>query len=146
MTGLTFSIVLQAALLSAAPEAPVSQYTQAYYQSERTGQPLVVLIGADWCPGCQTMKTSIVPQLQKRGILSRVAFANVNTDHEGTLARKLMSGGSIPQLLIFYRTADGWKRQQLTGAQSVTAVESFIADGVQNNTAIQQVSATEEVK
>lgn len=143
MTSLTLSIVLQATLVAAAPEASTSQYTTAYHQSADTGEPLVVLVGAEWCPGCQTMKSSIVPQLRRRGILSRVAFAQVNSDRERGLAGKLMSGGSIPQLLMFYRTADGWKRQQLTGAQSVTTVESFIDEGVRKTRLAKQISTQE---
>ena len=37
-----------------------------------------------------------------------------------------MRGNSIPQLVLFTRTADGWKRQQLTGAQAEQSIESFL--------------------
>jgi thioredoxin-like negative regulator of GroEL len=143
MTSLTLSIVLQAAVVAATPQIAPTQYAQAYHRSTQTGQPLVVLVGADWCPGCQTMKTSIVPQLRRRGLLSRVAFAHVNTDREGALARRLMSGGSIPQLLMYYRTADGWQRRQLTGAHGVAAVASFLDEGVRNTRLAKQVAADE---
>lgn len=140
MTSLTFSIVLQAAVAAATPQIAPTQYAQAYHQSAETGQPLVVLVGADWCPGCQTMKNTVVPQLRRRGLLAGVAFAHVNTDRQSALARRLMSGGSIPQLLMYYRTPDGWQRRQLTGAHGVAAVASFLDEGVRNTRVAKQVS------
>ena len=52
----------------------------------RVRQALVVLVGADWCPACQRMKNASLPQVAKRGALSKVAYAVVNTDHEHALA------------------------------------------------------------
>jgi thioredoxin-like negative regulator of GroEL len=146
MTSLALSIVLQAAVVAATPQAAPAHYARAYHQSVETGQPLVVLVGADWCPGCQTMKTSVVPQLRRRGALTRVAFAHVNTDRQRTLARQLMSGSSIPQLWMFYRTANGWQRRQLTGAHSVAAVESCLDECVRNTHFAKQLAADESAE
>jgi thioredoxin-like negative regulator of GroEL len=125
MTSLTLSVILQASIVAAAPG-----YEQAYHQSTESGKPLVVLVGADWCPACQTMKTSIMPALQRRGALKDVAFAVVNTDHQSSLANRLMTGGSIPQLILYHKTDKGWKRKQITGATSESAVMSFINSAV----------------
>jgi thioredoxin-like negative regulator of GroEL len=122
MIHLTLNVLLQAAALSAG----ANDYATAFKQTEETGQPLVVLIGADWCPGCRQMKYTTIPELEKKGGLRNVAFAIVNTDNESALAGKLMRGGSIPQLVMYHKTDSGWKRQQLTGAQSASQVESFI--------------------
>jgi thioredoxin-like negative regulator of GroEL len=105
------------------------EYKNAYEQAEKTGQPLVVLVGADWCPACQTMKQSVIPQLAKQGALSKVSFAMVNTDRDHALAGKLMQGGSIPQLVMFRKSGGVWQRQQLTGAQSAGDTASFINQG-----------------
>jgi thiol-disulfide isomerase/thioredoxin len=105
------------------------KYADAYHKTASTGQPLVVLIGADWCPGCQTMKNAVIPQLQQKGSLNRVAFAYVNADTERDLAGKLMSGGSIPQLIMYRKTTKGWQRQQLTGAHSVNDTQNFLSKG-----------------
>ncbi len=126
MSSLLLSIVLQ--ISSAAGAAQT--YTEAYYQAEKTGQPLVILVGADWCPACQSMKQSVIPALQRQGALNQVSFACVNTDREQKLAGQLMSGGSIPQLVMFRKTAAGWQRQQLTGAQSVGSAASFLGRGI----------------
>ena len=126
MTTISLAIVLQAAAFATGAQT----YTEARNQQQETGRPLVVLIGADWCPACQTMKNSALPQVQKRGALSKVSYAIVNTDQQGALARQMMKGGSIPQLVMYRETATGWKRETLVGAQDPTAIEAFINRGL----------------
>lgn len=122
MISLTLSILLQTSALSATTQ----DYATAYRQTSESGRPLVVLIGAEWCPGCRQMKHSAIPQVERAGGLEKVSFAYVNTDHQSDLAGKLMRGGSIPQLVLFQKTATGWKRQQLTGAHSPSAIQEFL--------------------
>ncbi len=122
MMGLAFAMVLQTAVISAGEQ----DYKSAYQQAAETGKPLVVLIGADWCPGCRTMKQSTMPQLASKGDLGKVCYAQVNTDRDHDLAGKLMTGGSIPQLVMFWKSASGWQRQQLTGAHSPSEIRSFL--------------------
>ncbi|HEV2968610.1 MAG TPA: thioredoxin family protein [Pirellulales bacterium] len=106
-------------------------YSDAYtLATADEGRPLVVLVAADWCPACQQMKQSVIPQLQQRGSLSRVAFAVVNPDREGPLASQLMEGNSIPQLVMYVKSDKGWTRRQLTGSQSTGDVEGFLANGL----------------
>lgn len=135
MNALALTLVLHTSLLASAPS-----YADALQDAKTNNRPLVVLVGADWCPGCISMKHSTIPTLQRNGKLSDVAFTMVNTDSEPELARKLMRGGSIPQLIVFSNTAQGWKRLQLTGAQSTSSVESLIEQARQ-----MQVSETHPV-
>jgi thioredoxin-like negative regulator of GroEL len=123
MIHLTLNILLQAAAVTAGGQ----DYATAYQTTITTGQPLVVLVGADWCPGCQQMKHSAIPQVEKLGGLSRFQFAIVNTDQQSELAGRLMQGGTIPQLILFHKTDTGWKRQQLTGTQDVSAIQAFLS-------------------
>jgi hypothetical protein len=76
------------------------------------------------------MKQAIMPELQQRGSLAHVAFAVVNSDRESQLASHLMAGNTIPQLVMFVKTDKGWSRRQLTGSQSVSDVEGFLASGM----------------
>jgi len=94
---------------------------------------MVIMVGADWCPACQTMERFVLPEIQRRGILRRVAFAIVNVDRERELSQALTSGGPIPQLLMYRRTSAGWRLRRLIGGQSVETVESFIDEGVRLN-------------
>ena len=133
MTSLTLGVLLQASILAASPQAKTDEYSQAYLQASATGQPMMVLVGADWCPACVTMKSSVIPEIRRRGSLGKVAFAQVNTDRQSILANQLMTGGGIPQLILYYQAADGWKRIQVNGSVSAETVESFINRGVAAN-------------
>ena len=126
MTSLAFAVLLQATVLTTSNPT----YDDALEVTTKTCKPLVVLVGADWCPGCRTMKQSSIPQLQKQGGLERVSFAVVNTDHEGSLAREITGGGSIPQLVMYTKNEGKWQRQVLVGAHSPSEIERFISRGL----------------
>ncbi|MEX2120094.1 MAG: thioredoxin family protein [Pirellulales bacterium] len=132
MTNITFALMLLAALAAApADEAPRHQtYAQAHRLTAQTGRPLVVLVGADWCSACRQMKQGALPQVAQRGLLNKVSFAVVNTDHEGPLAKKLMRETSIPQLIMYRKTSDGWRRHSMVGARTPAEIESFIGQGL----------------
>lgn len=123
MNSFALAALLQVSLLATGTD----NYKNAYEETQETGKPLVVLVGADWCPGCQTMHNSVMPELASRGDLKKVSFAQVNTDREGTLANQLMAGNRIPQLIMYTKTADGWKIDRMIGAQSPEAVEEFLS-------------------
>ncbi|MCC7086300.1 MAG: thioredoxin family protein [Pirellulales bacterium] len=114
-------------------------YAAAYKTMQETGKPLVVLIGADWCPACQSMKTGTMPQLAQDGKLNDVAFAIVNIDHQARIGRAMMEGGLIPQLVIYTKTDDGWKRDRLIGGQSAESVQQFLASHVKARPAVETV-------
>jgi thioredoxin-like negative regulator of GroEL len=124
------SLALVAFVQASVASTGGATYTEAHKMMSETGRPIVVLVGAEWCPACRVMKTTAMPQVEKQGGLERVAFAHVNTDHESTLANQLMGGGSIPQLIMYNQTAQGWQRRVLVGAHSPTAIKQFIDQGL----------------
>jgi len=105
-------------------------YATAHETTVKTGRPMLVMVSTDWCAPCQTMKKSVIPQVREHGLLKRVAFAIVNPDRDQELAQELTGGGPVPQLLLFRKTRDGWRRWQLVGGQSVETVEEFINQAV----------------
>ncbi len=119
-------------LLNLSLTTGASPYAEARQQSLDTGRPFVVLVGADWCPHCVTMKKSVIPQVRRTGILDDVHFVQVDTDGQPDLANKLMKGSGIPQLVMFRKKADGdaWLRTRITGGQSVKGVTAFIKRGL----------------
>jgi thioredoxin-like negative regulator of GroEL len=123
MCGPAVALVLQAAMLVSGAQT----YEQAYEDTQTSGKPLVVLVGANWCPGCMTMKVGVMPRIQSSGYLGQVNYAQIDTDSEVELAGQLMRGSSIPQLIIFSQGADGrWHREHLVGATSDQAVAAAI--------------------
>ena len=141
MYHLVLSLLLPFATTAGVTSPEAATYKTAYKASIAQGKPLVVLVGADWCPGCQTMKRKVLPQLQAKGALTGVELAVVDSDAESKLAGQLMSGNSIPQLIMYYKTSKGWKRQQMTGAHSEEEVRAFIAEGVTHTVVARKDSA-----
>lgn len=104
-------------------------YSEAYQQTMETGRPLVVLVCAQWCQPCQQMKKNVLPELRKHGWMDKVSLTVVDWDHNKELAQQLTGGGSIPRLVMYCRTPEGWNRSELVGSQSVSAVEQFLSIG-----------------
>ena len=138
MTGLAISFVLQTAMLTAGADG----YSDAYHAAQSNGKPLVVLVGTEWCPGCKTMKHGILPRLMGRGKMQRVNFAQVNSDDDWGLASKLLVGDTIPQLVVFAKTPEGWKCEHLKGAKSEAEVEEAIERATTAMQATERLSMT----
>jgi protein disulfide-isomerase len=129
MTGLMLMTLCSTVL--GAGEA--DSYAAAHQATMETGKPMVVMVSTEWCAPCQMMKKTIIPQVRQRGLLRKVAFATVNPDQQRELADQLTGGGPVPQLVMFRKTAKGWRRWVLVGGQSVEAVEQFINEGIATN-------------
>ena len=138
MTGLTASFVLQTLVLATGAQP----YPEAYKTTEETGKPLLVLVGADWCPACEVLKKQTLVKMEKKGKLKQVAFSVVNSDKEPAISRQVMRGNSIPQLILFEKTPNGWKRSQITGGASETEVEAFISRAVEQFARLEKQKAT----
>jgi thioredoxin-like negative regulator of GroEL len=123
------AVVLQAGVAGSSEKT----YAEAYYQSTQNGRPLVVMLGADWCPACVKLKNSIMPQVAQTGGLTGIELAYVDVDKEPALAKQLVKGGSIPQLVRFEKGPKGWESKHMIGAQTPTKVAQFIS-GVEEKT------------
>ncbi|RCS55964.1 thioredoxin family protein [Bremerella cremea] len=127
MLGVTLAILLQAAVTG----DTTTDYNTAFKSANETGKPMLVLVGTDWCPACVTMKQSVMPRLLRAGRLSGVVYTEVNADAQPTIARKIMSGGGYPQLAMYRKTKDGWKRQILIGVQSESTIKTLVDRAVE---------------
>ncbi|HET6884498.1 MAG TPA: thioredoxin family protein [Pirellulales bacterium] len=126
MMSFAFSAMVQVSLLTTG----ANTYADAHKQHVDTGRPMVLLVGAEWCPACVQMKNNIMPRVAKQGVLEKVAFAHVNTDRDGRVAKAVMQGGMIPQLIMYRKTPNGWRRHLLMGAQSPEKIQAFIKQGL----------------
>lgn len=142
MTGLTLAAVLQASILMTGADS----YGAAHKVTTKTGRPMIVLVGADWCPACVEMKNKVVPKVKRRGLLRKVAFAVVNLDRQRKLGRQLTGGGPIPQLVMYRKTSNGWRRRRLVGGQSVKNVSKFIEEGIRLDEEAKQSDSKQKAK
>ncbi len=121
------TVVLQLALLATSGET----YAEAHKTTTEKGCPLVVVVGATWCQACQQMKTAVLPEVKRHGILQKVAYAEVDLDEDQELGTELTNGGPIPQIVIYRKTQLGWRLKRLIGGQDVRTVEQFIVQGIE---------------
>lgn len=131
--GLTLSLVTTGAATSQPareiPTHPSDQnYTLAYKQSVEEDKPLMVVIGAPYCPACQVLKQTTIADMTRSGELDNVSVAVVDRDAEPELAKQLMADETmIPQIIFFNKSSDGqWKRSRLMGYQPVQPVRSLL--------------------
>lgn len=120
------AIILGCTFLAPEPGLNVSSYAEAHRVCLETGQPMLVMVGAKWCPACKDMEKEVLPQVQRRGLLRKVVFTIVDFDRSPSLGDRLTRGGPLPQLLLFRRHNDGWRVGRLIGRQDPAVVERFI--------------------
>jgi thioredoxin-like negative regulator of GroEL len=135
MSSLAATLILQAAFLTSAPLTPAPSnsslnYREAYAEAQDSKRPLMIVIGADWCQACVDLKNTTIPQMQKQGKLDGVVLTFVDIDQDPDLARQLLGGPSIPQVIVFSKGEAGWNRKQLTGKQSSDSVAAIIAPAI----------------
>lgn len=133
MTSLALAVALQASMMGANSQGAFANYEEAFQGSIDTGRPLVVLLGADWCPACVKMKNTILPEVHQAGGLAGINMTYVDVDRDPRLASQLARGSSIPQLIRFERRGTQWESQLLTGAHSPRKVAAFIQGGPDEN-------------
>ncbi len=126
------SLILVAALLTVAGSSPQTQnYAEAYRKSQVEGKPLMIIVSAQWCPACVTLKDTTIRDLESSGQLSEVNLAVVDRDAEPELAKQLMREQKVPQIIMFSKTDTGrWERSQLIGYQPQGPVRSLIRSAV----------------
>jgi len=123
-------------------QEPLS-YNAAYAKAQAGDKPLLVLVTAVWCPPCQEMKQSTIPQLMQKEAFKGFHYSTVDLDKEKKLARELIGTRGVPQLIMFEKQNDNWIRRYLRGAQTVQTVEAFVAQSGLLRTA-SAASATEK--
>jgi thiol:disulfide interchange protein len=101
-------------------------YEAAYRKAQEEKKPLVVLVGADWCPACKTMKAETIEPMKKSGELKEVVYTQLDKDAHSELASQVMQGKTLPQIVVFSEGENGWKRYSLTGMQTPRRVKELI--------------------
>jgi thioredoxin-like negative regulator of GroEL len=127
------SLFLAFLLASVTSENPKNTDYAAAYQAAMTDKkPLMVVVGADWCPACNVLKNSTIQPMMLTGDLDDVSVAVVDRDAEPDLANQLTKGEKmLPQIIVFTPTDNGrWERSKLTGYQPKQPVRNLIRRAV----------------
>ena len=102
-------------------------YREAYQDAQAGDKPLLVLVTATWCPPCQVMKQTTIPELMRKESFKDFHYATVDLDQEADLGRQLIGNRGLPQLIMFEQEDGKWVRRYLRGIQTVETVEAFVA-------------------
>jgi thioredoxin-like negative regulator of GroEL len=120
--------------MHAAMATGAQPYSQAYNALMSEGKPMLVVVGADWCPACQSLKNGTLAQMERQGKLREVSYVALNSDRHPDLASKLGRGSTIPQVILYEKTESGFHRRQLTGAQGEGVILSLVKGAVERRT------------
>ncbi|MEM6472233.1 MAG: thioredoxin family protein [Planctomycetota bacterium] len=121
--------LLFAGLLTAVAPAPINtNYKAAYQESIQQDKPLMVVVGAPWCPACNVLKQTTIEPMAATGELDDVSVAVLDRDSNPELVKQLTKGEKmLPQIIVFARTDSGqWKRRDLKGYQPKQPVRNLI--------------------
>jgi len=116
-------------------------YREAYQDAQAGDKPLLVLVTATWCPPCQVMKQTTIPELLRKDTFKDFHYATVDLDEEKELGQQLIGSRGLPQLIMFEQEDGKWVRRYLRGIQTVETVEAFVAQASIFRTADAQYSA-----
>ncbi len=102
-------------------------YEEAIQQSQKENKPILILVGAKWCSACELMKKDTIEPMRSAGELKDVIVTYVDKDERPELAQQLMKGETLPQVVMFCKDSDQWRRLSLTGMQTKTRMQELIA-------------------
>ena len=108
-----------------------TDYTTAFEQAQTGDKPLLVLVTATWCPPCQVMKNTTIPQLMQKQAFKDCHWAAVDFDAEHEIAMQLTEGKGVPQLIMFEKRDGQWIRRRIAGYKDANTVEAFVAQSPQ---------------
>ena len=112
---------------------PSTKYKDAYQKAIKGDKPLLVLVTAQWCPPCQMLKQSTLPELEARKSFKDFHFAKVDLDSDALVARQLIESRPVPQFVIFEKQNGKWQRRYLVGYHDVAGVEKFLQPSIKSD-------------
>ncbi len=116
-----------AATSSTVSTQPILDYASAYRLAQSGDKPLLVLVTAEWCAPCQSLKKSTLPEMLERGGFSDFHFAMVDVDRDATTAAKLTENRPVPQFIVFEKNGATWKKRYSIGFLGTTDLQAFLA-------------------
>lgn len=123
------SLLLTVVLASITSEHPrTTDYATAYKEAMAAKKPLMVVVGAEWCPACNVLKNTTIQPMLSTGDLDAVSVALIDRDQQPELAKQLTQGENLlPQIIVFTQGDTGkWERRKLTGYQPRQPIRNLI--------------------
>ena len=133
-TALALFAFLSLAATSCFAQSPVD-YKTAFSRAQKGDKPLLVLVTATWCPPCQVMKRTTIPELVQKNAFRDCHFATVDFDAQKDVAMQLTGGRGVPQLVMYEKREGKWVRRYIAGYKPAKVVEAFMAQSKQIQTA-----------
>ena len=126
------SLLLAVVLGSVTSASLKTDYAEAYKESVAQDKPLMVVVGAPWCPACNVLKQTTLEPMAQTGELDDVSVAILDRDANPELVKQLTKGERmLPQIIMFSKTDSGkWKRHHLKGYQPKQPVRNMIRSAV----------------
>lgn len=142
ITALALFAFLSIAANTCFAQAPID-YNTAFSRAQKGDKPLLVLVTATWCPPCQTMKKTTIPELVQKKAFKDCHFATVDFDAQRDIAMQLTGGRGVPQLVMYEKRQGKWVRRYIAGYKPANVVEAFVAQSKQIQTARLASAATD---
>lgn len=121
---------LSLALLSASAEQKVwaENYEAARKEAVNQRKPLVVCIGAKWCPACPAAKRACAAIMKKR-YAGKAVLVYLDYDAERELANRIRAYDVVPEIVIFSHV-DGPAHVTDAAAQSEKVISWFVESAI----------------
>lgn len=123
------SLLLAAVFFSVTSETvPQQNYADAYKRSVMEDKPLMIVVGAPWCPACNVLKDTTLSPMVDSGELDDVSLVMINRDEDPELANQVTNGvRTLPQIIVYSKEETGkWTRRRLVGFQTRQPIRTLI--------------------
>ena len=106
-------------------------YDAAYRKAQEEKKPLVVLVGANWCAACRTMKSETIHSMKDAGDFKGVVFTHVDKDTHPEIPWNDMIGMRNRLIHEYFRInlQTVWDTLQNDIPRLVTLVEPLVPPG-----------------
>ncbi len=91
-------------------------YEQGLAKAESTKSPLVIVVTTQWCGPCKLLKSEI--ETMRKAELKDAVIVFVDAEARPDLAKQLMDGQTVPQVVMFHQSRGVWYRVRAVGRQS----------------------------
>ncbi len=108
------------------------KYEKALKDHETNNKPIMVFIGAKWCPACKVMKSDTLEPMYSDKELNSVNLVILDADADKELVSKLtndIDSIKYPCTIVFTKNKD-WRKLSVLGRQTRDNLKEFIKKSI----------------